>query len=643
MIPVFARMAGIGLLFILVPVTCSVAQSPALPIIPANSFNVTTYGAVGNGITTNTAAIQNTINAAFAAGGGTVEFPSGVYLSGPLNFSNSINLQLDAGAILRMLPYGSYPGGSSPADFIMSASSGGHDLEVSGAGAIDGGAENSGWWTNGLGTSARPTLFYFNKCNRVLIENVTLSNPPSMHMVFKSSGGNITISNITINTSGSSPNTDGIDLVGTNCLVENSSISDGDDCIAFGSTSGTSFGTLVTNCAFGFGHGLSIGSNTAGGVSNLTVVNCTFNGTQYGIRMKSDTNSSSGGEGGITQNLFYSNLTMTNIAEGAIVIYSYYNEFGTPTGITAATAAAQPVPFPAAPTTCVWRNIVISNVTASVKSGGIAGIIWGRTEMPVTNVSLIDVNITAQKSFDVYNTYGFQFVNSSITLPSGTSTFAIYNAGLVLTDATNVTLSGLTSTNSLSLYNASASTTATDLFGADPITVSGGTLTVSNNYIVPTSTVFDFGLGTNASTVRAVGNLTFGSSTFNVTNGAGFGPATYTLFAYTGSKSGADALGATPPNFNEVLTNTAGQIQLVVSTTGPSLTPVSLVCSNAGGGLSVSWPQDHTGWYLQIQTNKASAGLGANWITLPASAMTNQFNLPINPANGCVFLRLEYP
>jgi polygalacturonase len=640
MIPVFARVAGMGLLFILVPITCGLAQSPQLPIIPANSVNVTTYGAVGDGITTNTTEIQNAITAAVNAGGGTVEFPSGVFLSGPLTFSSSINLQLDAGAILRMLPYGSYPGGTSPADFITSVS-GGHDLEVSGPGTIDGQAENSGWWTNGLSTSERPTLFFFSKCNRVLIENVTLENPPSMHLVFKNSGGNITVSNLTINTSGSSPNTDGIDLIGTNCLVENSFISDGDDCIALGSTGGTSSGTLVTNCNFGFGHGMSIGSNTAGGVSNLTVINCSFNGTEYGIRMKSDNASSSGGAGGLTQNILYSNLKMTNIVDGAIVIYSYYNETGTPTGITPAIAAGEAIPSPVSTNTCVWRNIVFSNITASVKSG-IAGILWGRTEMPITNVSFMNVNITAAKTFDVYNTYGFQFANSTITLPAGNSTFTIFNAGMVLTNATNVTLTGLTSTNSLALYHSSASTTATDLFGADPITVNDGTLTVSNNYIVPGSTEFDFGLGTAASTVRAVGNLTLGNSIINVTNSAGFGPGTYTLFTYSGSKSGTYALGSTPAGFNGTLTNPAGEIQLVVSA-GPSLAPVSLVSSNSGGALTLSWPQDHIGWFLQAQTNGVNVGLGSNWITLPGSAGTNQYILPINLTNGCVFLRLEYP
>jgi polygalacturonase len=630
--------------FLIVPVVFVFAQTPALPIIPANSFNITNYDAVGDGLTTNTTAIQNTINAAFAAGGGTVEIPSGVFLSGPLNFSNSINLQLDSGATLRMLPYGSYPGGSSPADFITSASSG-HDLEVSGAGTIDGQAENSGWWTNNLPTSERPTLFYFNKCDRVLIENVTLENPPSMHIVFKNGGANITIQGMTINTPGNSPNTDGIDLVGTNCLVQNCSISDGDDCIALGSTGGTCSGILVTNCAFGFGHGLSIGGNTLAGVSNLTVVNCSFNGTEYGIRLKSDNAGNSPGAGGVTQNLFYSNLAMTNIVEAPIVIYSYYNEIGTPILFSPTNAAGQPIPASVPTTTCVWRNILISNLTATVDFGGMAGVIWGRTEMPATNVILNDVKISAPATFDVYNAYGFQFINSQITLPAASNTFTIFNAGMILSNDTgNATLSGLTSTNWLALYNASASTTATDLFGADPITVSAGTLAVNNSYTPVNAEAFDFALGTNASTVTAGANVIFNNATINVTNAAGFGAGLYTLFTYAGSASGTYALGSAPANYNYLFdTNTAGKIQLVVSPLGMSEAPVSLVCSNSGGQLALSWPQDHTGWFLEIQTNAVTKGLSTNWTLLTGSAMTNQYYLPISPANGSVFLRLYYP
>ncbi|HSY44008.1 MAG TPA: glycosyl hydrolase family 28 protein [Candidatus Acidoferrum sp.] len=621
------------------------AQTPTLPVIPSYTNNITSFGAVSSTTITNTTAIQDTINAVSLAGGGTVEIPAGTYLSGPLNFSNSINLQLDSGAILEMLPYLSYPGGTSPADFITTAS-GAHDLEVSGTGTINGQATFSGWWGNGLSTSERPTLFFFSKCNRVLIENVTLENPPSMHIVFKSNTGNITIQGITINTSGSSPNTDGIDLIGTNCLVTGCSISDGDDCIALGSTGATSSSTLITNCAFGSGHGLSIGSNTSGGVSNLTVANCTFNGTEYGIRMKSDTNNVSSGEGGLTQNLFYYNLGMTNIQEAPVVIYSYYIETGTPIGISPSTAASQTI-APVFPTTCIWRNIIISNLTATVTSGGQAGVIWGRTELPATNIILSHVNITAPATFDIYNAYGVQFANSQITVPSGSKTFTIFNAGVTITNGTtvgeNVTLDGLTSTNSLALYNTPLSTTAQDIFGADPITVSGSTLTVSNTYLPPSGESFNFALGTNASTVAVDGNLIITGAMINVTSAPGFGPGLYTLFTYTGVEGGSYALGSAPANFNYALTNATGKIQLLVSTTGPSLTPVNLVFQNTGGQLELTWPQDHIGWSLEIQTNRMSVGLGTNWAVVPGSVTTNEIFLPVSMTNDCVFLRLVSP
>ncbi len=643
MIPVFVRVAGVSLLFVALSTGWMRAQIvPVLPVIPANSFNITNFGAVGDGITTNTTAIQNTISAASTAGGGTVEIPAGTFLSGPLTLASSINLQLDGGATLQMLPFGSYPGGTSPSDFITASTL--HDLELSGTGTIDG--QGNGWWTNNLSTSERPVMFTFSKCNRVLIQNVLLQNSPSMHLTFKNATGNVTIRGMTINTSGFSPNTDGIDLIGTICLVQNCNISDGDDNIALGSTGGTCSGIMITNCIFGVGHGLSIGGNTSSGVSNLIVGACSFTGTQYGIRMKSDNASSSPGAGGIVQNLYYSNLAMTNLTEGAIVIYSYYNEIGTPTSISPSTAAAQPIPSPVPATTVVWRNIIISNVTAKVIGSGIAGIIWGRTEVPATNIILSGVSITAPKTFDVYNARGIQFVNSQITETGTGKKLTLFNASVIISNnvpGTNITVDGLTSTNSLVLYNASASSTAVDFFGANPITISGGTLAVTNNYGPPMSGIFNFGLGTNASTVAVTGNLALTNVTLNITNAPGFGAGTYALFTYTGTENGTFALGTTPANFNYRLTNTMAQIQLVVSTTGPSLTPVSLVLSNSAGNLQLSWPQDHTGWSLQIQTNSMSKGLSTNWNVVPGSSQTNVVTVPIVQTNESVFLRLVYP
>ena len=74
-----------------------------------------------------------------------------------------------------------------------------------------------------------------------------------------------------------------------------------------------------------------------------------------------------------------------------------------------------------------------------------------------------------------------------------------------------------------------------------------------------------------------------------------------------------------------------------------SLSPpvFNLVVNN--GQFQLNWPQDHTGWTLQVQTNGLNTGLGTNWVTIPGSTLTNQIFLPINPASGATFFRLAYP
>jgi CubicO group peptidase (beta-lactamase class C family) len=59
--------------------------------------------------------------------------------------------------------------------------------------------------------------------------------------------------------------------------------------------------------------------------------------------------------------------------------------------------------------------------------------------------------------------------------------------------------------------------------------------------------------------------------------------------------------------------------------------------------LALSWPADHLGWHLQVQTSAPGAGLGTNWMTLPGSDLVTGTNITINPANGTVFYRLVYP
>jgi sugar lactone lactonase YvrE len=78
-------------------------------------------------------------------------------------------------------------------------------------------------------------------------------------------------------------------------------------------------------------------------------------------------------------------------------------------------------------------------------------------------------------------------------------------------------------------------------------------------------------------------------------------------------------------------------------TVAPSTVATNLTFSAANGNLQLAWPQDHTGWELQVQTNAPGIGLTAQWITLPASLTTNQWRAPIGPDNGSVFYRLTYP
>jgi len=720
-----------------------VSATPRLPNINTN-FDIVIANSLGNGITNCATVISNAIAAASKGGntnglyGGTVEIPGpGIYLCGPLIFRDNVNLQIDTNAIIRLLPYGQYPGGIiNPPDFITGTSI--TNIEISGSGAIDG--QGAPWWP-GYQTNTRPYTISFSKCSSVLFQNFTISNTPAQNIAIKGdNAGNVTILGIIESdpdsSIGSPPshNTDGIDLSETNCLIQNCNISVGDDNVALGSSSGLSRDTIITNCDFGYGHGVSIGSYTSSGVSNLTVIDCRFNLTQNGLRLKSDND-----RGGMVQNLSYLYLGMTNV-NIPLQLNSYYEEVSTPSSVTPLEASQETVESVSS-TTPIWRNIILSNITATANSGYPAVIIWSRIELPATNIVLEDSHITGYEPVEVYNASGVQFVDSQFTLPSGTSTFELFNANIIVTNSSPaenlVTFDGVTANgyaNSFALYNTQASLQNTNVLGNGPLTISSSTLTVSNNLSLLPSTVLNYVLGTNAATVPVIDNLTLGG-TINFTNGPGFTNGIYTLLTYGQNLIGnLPALGPIPKNdtnFNYTInTNTTGQVNLIVAApapsaptglsatasnlliylkwnsvsnattynlkrgnvsgtypfviTGltatnypdsnvtnaveyyyvvsavnsgsestnslpataaplPSTAPTNIVFQSTSGQLELSWPQDHLGWQLQIQTNTLTHGIGTNWTTVSGSQLTNQLFVPINPANGSVFLRLFYP
>jgi len=566
---------------------------PALPVInTGNVVNITNFGAVSSATLTNTTAIQKAINSAATTNGGcTVEIPPGTYLSGPLTLANNINLQIDAGAILRMLPFTNYPKTFftnvtvsfttnlsvittnyntnvtwTAANFISASSL--HDVEISGSGAIDG--QGLPWWpyanTNG---DTRPIMIQPGSCNRLLIQNVTLSNSPMFHIAIGGHAGNSTVQGVTILAPSSSANppshnTDACDVSGTNILVQNCNISVGDDDFTCG---GGTWDVVLTNNTYGNGHGISIGSYTGGGVSNITVINCTMNGADNGIRIKSDND-----RGGLVQNISYLNIGMTNV-HFPIQIYGYYNEVGTPGSISPYYASTQAVAVVTG-TTPIYRNITFSNINATSISGYPVGLVWARRELPATNIVFNRVNVTGDKNFYLYNVSGAQFIDSKITVSATSNTFALYNANVIITNSvptnTLFTFGGLTTNgygNSFSLYNARSSLKDTNAFDDGPLFLSASTFIISNNLALFPTTVLNYALDTNVDKLAVAGNLTLGG-TINVTNGAGFTSGSYTLLTYTANLSGVlPTIGSAPAGYNYAFdTNTAGLVKLLVTT-----------------------------------------------------------------------------
>jgi polygalacturonase len=419
-----------GLMMLDSSVLSQSSVAPALPVIPGGIFSITNQGAIGDGVTTNTGAIQATIDAASKAGGGTVEVPKGVFLSGPIHLANQIGLRLDNGATLRMLPLDKYPGGTiAPANFI--SGTGLHDIAISGSGAIDG--QGIPWWPFARTPGARrPRMIALSSCNRLLIEKVTLSNSPMFHIAISGRSADVTVRGVIIRANPSTGpinpghNTDACDVSGKNILIQDCDISVGDDDFTCGG--GTS-DVLITNCTYGYGHGVSIGSPTFGGVSNITVVNCTFNNTEQGIRIKSDRD-----RGGVVQNLAYLNLRMTNVGFPILIYGSYMNTnriYRALNDLTPDVAAGYPNAAVMSRTP-IYRDIIFSNLTATVQSGHRAGLIWGLPEMAVTNVLLQRVNITADKPFGIYDAQEVRLVDSKIITPDGVNRLSCTNSRVTI-------------------------------------------------------------------------------------------------------------------------------------------------------------------------------------------------------------------
>jgi polygalacturonase len=390
----------------------------AVPAMAAGKMcDVKTYGAKGDGTTKDTVAIQKAVDECSAGkGGGTVVLEAGTYVSAPILLKSNMTFELKKGATLLGSPdHEDYP---EITEFkvqghqaLLSAVNAEH-VSITGEGVIDG--NGASWWhmlrpfagagvPGGPGPGGpgggprvrqaeRPRLVVFDHCKHVLLTGVTVQNSPFWTVVPYYSD-DVTIKNVRITATLPSPNTDAIDpFSSSNVVIDHVYADVGDDNVAIKSGQANSPGgddpsknITITDCTFDHGHGVSIGSEIAGGVQNVHVERVTFKGTDQGIRIKANRD-----RGNDVSNISFKDITMDGVTKASISISEYYPQV-MPSGPVEAIPVGRLTPH--------FHNIRIESVKGV--NAAWAGAIVGLPESPVTDIVLKNVNIQAVKGLQI--------------------------------------------------------------------------------------------------------------------------------------------------------------------------------------------------------------------------------------------------
>jgi polygalacturonase len=378
------------------------AAVPANALDSSANCNPRAYGAKGDGVTKDTTAIQAAIDACARLGGGTVRLLAGTYLSAPIVLKSNITMQLDKGAtLLGSADHADYPAKTefrAPGLQSLVSATDAANVAITGEGVIDGAGES--WWQMArtvknagvLGSDhPRPRLVVFDHCKHVLVEGVTLQNSPMWQLVPYYSD-DVTIRNIKVLAPANSPNTDAIDpFSSSNVRIEHVFADVGDDDIAIKSGAIGSPGPdapsrdiVISDCNFQHGHGVSVGSEIAGGARNIRAERIHFEGTDNGIRVKANRD-----RGSDVGPLTFRQIDMTGV-KNALIISEYYPKVLPPDGET-----AQPVTR----LTPHFHDITLEDVAAAGSTS--AGAIVGLPEAPISGVVFRNVKIVAQHGLTI--------------------------------------------------------------------------------------------------------------------------------------------------------------------------------------------------------------------------------------------------
>ena len=353
------------------------------PVFLKRDFNVTSFGAIGNGKADCTNAFRQAIEICNKAGGGRVLVPAGEYSTGAIHLRSNVNLNVAKGATIK---FSRDPGKYLPLVFtrwegmeLMNYSPFIYAFEqtnvaITGEGVIDGNADCEHWWpwkgrpqcgwkkgdpdqskarallydyvaratpvserVFGEGSYLRPQFIQPYRCHNVLIEGVTFRHSPmwQIHPVLCT---NVTVRRVRVEreanaTSQSGPNCDGCDPEScTDVLIEDCYFATGDDCIAIKAgrnddgrrVAVPSQNIIIRGCRMEDGHGgITVGSEISGGVRNVFAINCNLNSPRldHGLRFKNNAM-----RGGLLENMFFRDITVGEVAHAALTVDFNYEE-----------------------------------------------------------------------------------------------------------------------------------------------------------------------------------------------------------------------------------------------------------------------------------------------------------------------------
>lgn len=391
---------------------------------------ISAHGAIGDGQTLNTKAIQAAIDHCSSSGGGVVVVPAGTFIIGSIFLKSSVSLEIEKGGVLKgSQNTNDYPWIDTriaglemkwPAALVNA--SGLTDLHITGEGTIDGSGER--WWReywdaraqeNGIDPHfkiARPRLVHIMNSTNVVVRGLTLKDSAFWNLQFTYCDG-VEVRNLTIRAPTApikAASSDGIDIDSTrNVLILGCDIECADDAICLKSgrdadglrVNRPTENVIIRDCRVGRAAGLVVfGSETSGGIRNVRISDCRADaGCEEVVRFKTRM-----GRGGVVEDVIYENIT----AAGAARVFNFNMDAFSTTWLPEEFRT----PVPLEQGTPVFRNITVRNLHATncVAAGRIAGL----PQSPLRNLKLENVSIQAQRGFTIQHTQGLQFENVTV-------------------------------------------------------------------------------------------------------------------------------------------------------------------------------------------------------------------------------------